>query len=517
MKKYKLYKSIYTLIIGVLIISGCEEFTETEPYSQVSGDQFWQTEGDLRSGLAATYDALQSTLKSNHWHWGEGRSDNFGISEKPGSEIIQLMTNSIQTDNITSKWDSLYKVISRANLVIENAPEVGIYDSNILGEAHALRALAYFYGVRIWGDVPLHLEAITNLEQELLKNRTSAETIMNDVILEDLKLADELITNQSGHVTFTKGALYALQAHVYMWQGEEASAIETISKLESLGNYKLSGTIDDWEGSRDEWIKMFLEETEGGDELIFSLQWDANSDGVSVGNRNDGVGNAQEILNSGSPDYLYSQELYEKWIDVFPLDSAIWVSKYPAEDFPYWAERRDFGGENLNNYGDWRMFESLNILPPVQDPWIPNNNQVTLKYLKQIGLDDGRKEDATDYPIFRYSGILLLKAEAHARLGQRTEAIEILNAIRDARVLPRVDPDLGFTDLLNTVLDERQFELYAEAHRWYDLRRNTINGVEQVIEVMGPINGFSDPDKFLWPVSITAIERNSKLTQNPSY
>ncbi|MEP3386598.1 MAG: RagB/SusD family nutrient uptake outer membrane protein [Reichenbachiella sp.] len=516
MKRYKLYKSIYILIGSLLIvISGCEEFTETEPYSQVSGDQFWQTESDLRAGLAATYDALQSTLKSNHWHWGEGRSDNFGISEKPSLEIGQLITNTLQTNNETSKWDQLYKVISRANLVIENAPVVGIYDSNILGEAHALRALSYFYGVRIWGDMPLHTEAITSLEQELLKNRTSAEVIINDVILEDLKIANELITNQSGHVTITKGALYALEAHVYMWQGEEALAIDCINKLESLGNYKLAGTENDWAESRDKWIKMFLEES--GEELIFSLQWDANSDGVSVGNSNQGVGNAQEILNSGSPDYLYSQTLYEKWIDVFPLDSAIWVSKYPADEYPYWAERRDFGEENLYNYGDWRMFESINILPPVLDPWIPDNKQVTIKYLKQLGEDEGRKEDASDYPIFRYSGILLLKAEAHARLGQKTEATQILNEIRDARVLPRVDQDLGFTELLNAVLDERQFELYAEAHRWYDLRRNKINGSEQVIEVMGPINGFSDPTKFLWPISLTAIERNSKLSQNDGY
>src|SRR5690606_9645095 len=65
------------------------------------------------------------------------------------------------TGHIKNWWRGIYRLIAQANLVLEKVPGITPMDeaqkTSILGEAHFLRAWAYFYAVRLWGDVPLIL------------------------------------------------------------------------------------------------------------------------------------------------------------------------------------------------------------------------------------------------------------------------------------------------------------------------------------------------------------------------
>src|SRR5690606_6636112 len=98
----------------------------------------------------------------------------------------------------------------------------------------------------------------------------------------------------------------------------------------------------------------------------------------------------------------------------------------------------------------------------------------------------------------RLADIILLKAEAHANLGETEPALSLLNQIRRRAGLESLTAESAvsmYGSLESAILHERSIELSFEGHRWFDLVRTG-----RAIEVMGPINGLSDPGNILWPL-----------------
>ncbi|APG60568.1 RagB/SusD family nutrient uptake outer membrane protein [Christiangramia salexigens] len=80
------------------------------------------------------------------------------------------------------------------------------------------------------------------------------------------------------------------------------------------------------------------------------------------------------------------------------------------------------------------------------------------------------KSNVDDIPIIRNEELILLYAEANIFIDP-AEAIEALNVIRESAGL---GPYMGTSDtdeLIEEMLRQRRYSLYAEGHRWIDVRR----------------------------------------------
>lgn len=97
------------------------------------------------------------------------------------------------TGHIVNWWNGLYKVIAQANLVLEKVPGITPMDDaqkkRILGEARFLRAWAYFYAVRLWGNIPLITKTQTANSEDFFPARAPQEDIYK-LILDDLLAAE---------------------------------------------------------------------------------------------------------------------------------------------------------------------------------------------------------------------------------------------------------------------------------------------------------------------------------------
>ena len=122
----------------------------------------------------------------------------------------------------------------------------------------------------------------------------------------------------------------------------------------------------------------------------------------------------------------------------------------------------------------------------------------------------------------RLADILLLKAEAHAALGQVQEAATLVNQVRTRVKLAPIATTLSQEAMKEAVLKERRLELAFEGHRWFDLVRNdaaistmnTLNNRDSSrLKQMYPLN----EQTILYPVPQVERNKNIKLTQNPGY
>lgn len=488
----KLAKQITVVLLTLSLmgsISSCENILDEQPYSQLSDAQFWKTNADAESGVAAIYDAMQKTYNSKYYAWGEFRADNFVASATPSADGLELLTNSISAANSAAlRWNNFYLMIARANIAIEKIPQIPGYSRQLLAEAHAIRAYAYFHAIRVWGDVPMFTEAVTGLDQEILKPKTKATEILNNVILPDLEKADQLMVQTVNPYRFSKASLYAFQGEVFMYLKDFAKAKAALTRLLNLNTFSLATT-------RETWAKMFLNDPgQGGKfmtgpELIFSIKYSLTEDSDRSG--------IYSVFFAGLPTYYISPALEARWISEFPLDSLGWVTMYPT----FAPKTKGLDGKPI--YGDWRYLESREA-----------GRQIGLarlaKYTKtniNVSFDD------SNIHVFRYANSLLLLGEAENQLGNSAKAIDYVNQVRTARQLPLVKASDYTTKVAieNLILNERQLELIGEGARWWDLRRTG-----KAVEVMGPINGQTEA-KLFFPIFDKHLIDNPKLTQTEGY
>ena len=130
------------------------------------------------------------------------------------------------------------------------------------------------------------------------------------------------------------------------------------------------------------------------------------------------------------------------------------------------------------------------------------------------------------FPVLRYAELLLIHAEADL-LSDGTLSADGLNSLNTVRSRAGL-PDLALGEVtIMTILEERRWELFLEAKRWFDFMRkrnsmpNLINEAFAQISEFDTDNNDMDLTAFTperhWklPYPQSAIDRNPNLTQKP--
>ena len=171
---------IYLLAAGLALVS-CS-LLDVENPSSIYGSGYWKTKGEVSSYLTGTYTSFRSCCNSlEHF---EARSDVF-IGGLEGSGSNQWAQNLTALNGIS--WGSWYTVIQHCNMILANIDKVSYTDQNekndILGQVYTLRAYMYFSLIRLYGDVPLELEATQSSNKPMLE-RSPKDKVMERILLD---------------------------------------------------------------------------------------------------------------------------------------------------------------------------------------------------------------------------------------------------------------------------------------------------------------------------------------------
>ena len=222
-------KKIYLMAIAMLFAVGltsCEDFLDSENYTQANSSNYPASAGDLNKELAALYGVMNqfsTTPLETPWFVGYIMSDDAngagGTGDVEAHAVGHLMAN--KEDLFDNAWHNIYVGIARANAIIY---AVDAFDwtgqektrNQLLGEAYFMRGLFYLWGVQFWGDIPAYWASAAPdpCPQE------SAENVIMPHILADFTSAANLTTHGmttrgDGHAT--KGAAEGYLARAYMF------------------------------------------------------------------------------------------------------------------------------------------------------------------------------------------------------------------------------------------------------------------------------------------------------------
>ena len=491
-------------LAGLLGIAtaGCS-YLDVDPISEVPASEMWQNQRDVNAGIAEIYASFRTALRSNWFSWGEMRSDNFVLYQELPSEYSKLLLNQMTTDLPSTNWTSLYKVISNTNFAIQNIPDADITDqalkNDYLAQAYAMRALCYFYAVRVWGAVPVYLEPVDNLKKAEVKGRTPMDEVLRNVIIPDLEMAESLINPANvERKRISRNAIYAILADAQMWLGEWDAADATIDRFmaangspsAAITNSKvvfqkdivaLKNTFVEALNNKDGDNNPTVDEYGDPNEFIFVIHQNIGEAGLNNYSLiwsilGCGMGQGSTVVLSPKLQQIYEDAAARAPVDK-RFEQYLCPSKSSAES--YQVHKYMANGTRVN-YQDYI------------------NCQVA-------------------YPIYRYTDVLLMQAEVKANLDKWQDALNTVQFVLEragvSSRLPSVSNFSSRDELIDYILDQKQIEQVGEGKRWFDLVRN-----HRTVEVMNPINGLSDQREELFPIHQSVINLcQGAYEQNPGY
>lgn len=475
-------KHITLFLFSLWVMTSCDVLDQ-KPESTFTPANFYKNAEDAKAAVSTIYDPLNTAnmygqvmwilqdQATDDAEWGGGRS-----TANQAKNDLDRYTFTPATTTFQSLWTATYQGINRANTVIDRVPAIPMDNDlkdRFVAEAKFMRAFYYFTLVRLFGGVPIVVTETTSLN-DLASPRASLEDVYKQIIQDFMDAESVLPATYTGadRGRATKGAAKAFLAKVYLTRQEWAKAAAKAKEVIDSGTYDLWANYSD----------AFLVANKNGKEAVFEMQ--ALGGGFGEGSLMQGFmrPNFDRVNGiSGFGDDPATQNLYES---------------YQEND-----KRRNV---NLRMY--------TNTSTPAAPASVAYPVYV-YKYLDPTATGNG--DGSNNYPIIRYSDVLLMYAESLNELSaSNPDAYATINRIRNRAGLPDLAPSLSQAEFRDSVLLERRLELAFEGHRWYDLSRT--NRLISAIKAQNPTIKVEERH-YLFPIPQTEIDVNPALEQNPGY
>lgn len=488
--------NIILVILGFTILNSCsEDFLDKQPLDTINTENYPRTADELVTVVNGAYQPLQWPKLYNLRMWtSDIMAGNSIVGAGGGTDGIetQNMSNfTTQPDNagVLDLWRGPWPGILMSNIVLETAPTLDIDEgikNRSMGEAHFLRAHYYFILARYFGDVPLVTRPLSS-DDDLFPARNPVTEIY-DLIISDLESAAQLLPKKSSYGQqdlgrASKGAAYGLLAKVHLTLGNYQEASNLATEVESLG-YDLN----------DNYADNFDINNENSKESIFEIQF-ASDGGYSFWDNENQASWASPFMGPRGANFVGGGFGWNQ----------------PTQEFMNQYEEGDSRKEVTTLYQGCPAFDGKDY----QSTYSYTGYNVR-KFLVPLSLIPSYDNSPLNFPVLRFSDVLLMKAEALNELGQTSQAESYLNRIRNRAGLDDIQTGLSQDNFREAVLKERRLELAFEGQRWFDLIR--VDNGQYGLDFLHSIGKSNASQKhLLFPVPQIEIDRNPKLTQNPGY
>jgi starch-binding outer membrane protein, SusD/RagB family len=497
-----MYNKIYSRLILFFLMTGvaaavnsCKKYLEPSAQSSFNTAYVFSNVQNAQKAVFSVYSDLEGDQGYGiriSMYYPYDNDEMIGMHQLGDNDRGDIAHYNAQAGNaqLYNPWVQLYQGIERANICIYNLPQMPLYTQGntqqtgelqrLYGEALTLRAQFYFELIRNWGDVPAQWVP-SSVADSLFLGKTDRDSIY-DHLLSDLAIAENIVPWRT-QVTalgdaldqrITQGAVRGLRARIALNRGgyslRRASSMygQTMARpADYLNYYKIALSEcqaimarPDQHTLNPSFQAVFknamdAHTIEPNGEVLFEVGMTGGQgtndsklgyyDGVKV----DGTVTGNAAIGV-LPTYFYLFDSTDSRRDVtcgpYEVNSNLSTLKgHPITTISEAKFRRD---------------------------WISNPTELT-----STGQYYG-----VDWPIIRFSDVLLMFAEADNEINQGPSAADItaLQQVQtrghggNASLIPPTPTD--YADFFNAIVKERSLEFGGEGMRKFDLIRWNLLG-----------------------------------------
>ena len=574
----KIIFSVALLSAGMTLTSCSEDLLEIEQKATNSTDSFYKTDADAKSAVTAMYATFAEEISGNEGIWNAyimglnyASDDVFpaggDIADHSGFRECGEFRYDTSFGPVSALYNHIYKSIYSANLVI-NYFGGDKADSQVkkeaVAQARVMRAWAHMLAAQVYYQPPIVDHLIVD---DKPTNAESQKAIFDFCIKECEEAMSDIPerngqSDQEGAWYATKGFAQFVAGKSALFAGDNAKAASLLKPLVESSNYALV--------PGDRFRDLFHVEGDGCEEKIFEINFSANSAastgaGWAYGNKRGrwmvanvlnwrgddivGGGTNPQICSTGgwgggSINHEFAHKMLANDGDSYRRKATFLTSDeffYDATLCP-WKNDVEAGGK-LSTRAEKEFDPNRGIKKDAGS--FSRSDVMEVKMMMHPNDCDPNKVagdncNNTNLCLARLGEAYLLYAEACLASGNTAEALKYVNKIQQRAGSKTISSSVN----LQTIQDEKQYELWFEGCRWFDIVRwgiakqcwdKVLDNVpyqfdeywtsggtkphKLVYEVRHPYKeanitlSFTEGKNEYWPIPQTVIEVNDQMHQ----
>ena len=482
--------------LALMVSTSCnQELLDIPQKGVVAYEDFYHTDADAESALVTTYDSMftlfasqgQNTPSYNVFvnapgdelYWGGGKKEDHIAAQ----EINEFRATFGSTNvHVTYMYKSLYKIIYKANLVIDNfwGENGELADSPVkkrcVAEARVIRAWAHMLLASYFGTPPLVDHVLAG---DARPTNADREELWQWIIKEFGEAAEMLPArngqgDKDGAVKITQGAALAFQGKAMVLHGDYSAAKAPLKRVIDSGNYDLV--------SGPEMRDLFHKAGDGNKEKVFELNY-GDVDAYGSNSRWHYQKNQSLFFRQmkGYPDLIIQQTGWgnnmgptKKFVDALLANEAgsyrqkAWIVSYDEYLTEYAYGRLDKNADGSTKTREEKLMDPNRGLDfQKYNDLYANYGWFFFKFIPYQSdlINNSSRNTEQNQVIMRYAEVLLLYAEACAQTGDN-DGLAALN-----KVASRAGAPTYATLTMDAVKKEKWFEMAWEGTRFVDLVR----------------------------------------------
>lgn len=509
----------YIIALAALGLASCNDFIDVPPTGVVDGDLAYSQPDKMVNAAYASLGDCWYNYPFNLWPYGDLSSDDClkggGGTTDTGYHPMEIWSTLTSTPGeLDEIWYRLYCNISRCNRALVALEQSGVEAlgeataAQRTGEVHFLRGHSYFKLLTMFRQIPwIDEEVFKNNSQEQTRNDEFTYQQLFEKVINEFELAYNAlpikVTDGGGRANKVAAAAYLAKCYLTLAWGDGYEATDGVNFI----NQEYMKKVDEYtkvvkESEYDylpDFGDIFLPEYKNSSESVFAVQ----TSQYTEDNTRYGRANWSNMLNGcwgmwscGWDFHKPSQDLvnayktknglplfddYDK-TDDYPVNGVASAQKWDPRlfhtvgmpSFPYKYE-----AEYMMTTDNSRTPNTYGYYTSLKD--VPQRSEGET-------FDGSWQAFAMNDYVFRYTDVMLMRAEALIELNQLEEARTIINDIR-RRAANSIEKHIEYAKDFCEIAEypaidfdskekartrlrwERRLEMAMESSRYFDLRR----------------------------------------------